>query len=288
VDHHAEKAGKYKRMAEEHARNGNLNRQASLRKKAERHAQEAKEHHAKREAAHKHEAMAHAQAEHIAHHTNEMNRHLAAGREAEALKHQAHAAVHEHIAKNHLHNRDSAIHGKAATQVAQAPSREATLHELNAARSGALVQEHSSKAEEYAKQAQEARESKQWLHRRRADKLTAMAKLHKDHAANLQILHESNTQLVQQEKLYNERFQQKAAQRQHAMSTHHEAPRHHATPTHHETQAPVKMDHESFAIKNRRLADETNDPTKKEEYRKKAEFHEGAHKFYANKNSKAH
>jgi hypothetical protein len=68
----------------------------------------------------------------------------------------------------------------------------------------------------------------------------------------------------------------------------HEAPRHHATPTHHETQAPVKKDHKYFAEENRRLADETNNDAEKEKYRKKAEFHEGAHKFYANKNSKAH
>jgi len=211
-DHHANKASRYESEAKQST---NTKKQALLRKKAERHAQEAKQHHAKGEAAiaaHKHEAMAHAQAEHIAHHTSEMNRHLAEGNEEEVLKHQAHAEAHVRITKQHLHNRNSAIHGKAATQVAQAPSREATLHELNAARSGALVQEHKSKAEDYENQAQEAREKgKKW----KADKLTAKAKLHKDHQENLQILHDSNTQLVQQEKLHNERFQQKAAPRQH-------------------------------------------------------------------------
>ena len=216
-DHHANKASRYESEAQQ---TKNTNKQALLRKKAERHAQEAKQHRAKGEAAiaaHKqakeHEANAHAQAEHIAHHTSEMNRHLAEGRLAEASMHQHKAAAHKKIAEQHFQNSKNVIQGKAVTQVAQAPSREGTLNEWNAERSGAVAAEHASNAAHYEDLAQKAKGKK-------ARKLLAKANDYRELHGIVKDLHEHHTELVKQEKLDNEKFQQKAAQ-------HSAAPRHH-------------------------------------------------------------
>ena len=185
---------------------------------------------------------------------------------------------------------------KAAKQQAAHKPHEGSLHEWNAARSGALAAEQESHAKHYENKAKNAKG-------RKKDKYTAYAKMHRDHHENLDGLHKHFTQLAKQEKLDDEKFRQKeeakaahhAAPRHHeapghhAAPRHHEAPTHHAAPSHHEapTQhaAPTRsMQFKQYADKYSKLEKEARDQglhDLADEHKRTAEKHEAAHKFYA-------